>query len=246
MKGVRLQATVYSLIFFLLLPATCGLWPVSAADSTPSAGIQGQLAELKKEIASKAAALKNLVNKKLQNKAYVGKLTTKSDTGLTIATKNGPKIVNINQDTVFDSQAKTAKGKKIAAPTLKSLSQDDYLAALGDVDETGVLTARQIILLTTPPSDLKTYLWGQVVSISDQLATLKDKDSKTVAVSLPDGAAVKTNDFVILTGTINKNQIFEAEFVHVIPQGGILLPKKIASPSAKVASPTATVAPKKK
>ncbi len=30
MKGVRLQATVYSLIFFFLLPVACGLWPVSA------------------------------------------------------------------------------------------------------------------------------------------------------------------------------------------------------------------------
>ena len=125
------------------------------------------------------------------------------------------KVVSLNQDTVYESKL---KGKKLSA---KTLTEEDYLAALGDVDETGVLTAKKIILLPQPkagqPLADKTYLCGQIISISDKLITLKDKDAKNVAVSLDSESIVKLNNFVILTGTKNKNEIFEAGFVYVFP-----------------------------
>jgi len=186
-----------------------------ALDSTPSADIKSKLEELKKEIASKAAKLKQEVNRKLKDKAYAGQVKSKSNTSLTLAAGSGPKIVSLNQDTVYESKL---KGKKLSA---KTLTEEDYLAALGDVDETGVLTAKKIILLPQPkagqPLADKTYLWGQIISISDKLITLKDKDAKNVAVSLDSESIVKLNNFVILTGTKNKNEIFEAGFVYVFP-----------------------------
>ena len=211
-----------------------------AADSTPSADIKGKLDELKKEIASKAAKLKEQVDRKLKNKAYVGKIKTRSDTSITIAVRSGPKIISINQDTNFDSNV---KGKqKFSA---KTISEEDYVATLGDIDETGVMTAKKIILLSTSNSQPKTYLWGQIISVSDKLVILKSRDLKNVAVSMPPNN-VKLNDFVILTGSLNeqssssgKNEIFEAGFVYVIPQGGIIKPKKIATPSVQIATPSA-------
>ncbi len=200
--------------------------PAIAADSTPSADIKSKLEELKKEIASKAAVLKQEVDKKLTNKAYIGKIKTKSATAITLASKNSPRIVNINQDTEFVSQV---KGKKYSQ---KLMSQEDYIAALGDIDENQVLTAKKIILLPTTNYQLPTHLWGQIAAISDKLVTLKDRNLKNISVSLPNQKAIKQNDFVILTGVKNKNEIFEAEFVYVIPQGGILKLKKTATPSA--------------
>ncbi len=234
MKGYRFQFLGYSLIVSLLFTLTPILSPSYAVDSTPSADIRTKLEDLKKEIASKASALKQQIDKKLKDKAYVGKIKTKSQTALTIATKNGPKIVNVTQDSEFDSQL---KDKKI--PTLKSLTEEDYLAALGDVDETGVLTAKKIILLPTPNSELKTYLWGQVISISDKLLTIKDRNLKTIAVSYSDYSKVNIGDFIILTGSFGKNSIFDADFVYVISQGGVLKPKKIATPSGQIATPSA-------
>ena len=193
---------------------------VLAADSTPSA-----LELFNREVASKAAKLKQLVDIKLKDKAYIGKVKTKSPSSITLATENGPKIVNINQDTEFDSNF---KGKKYSQ---KLIIEEDYLAALGDIDETDVQTARKIVLLPQPKTD-KTYLWGQVVAASDKLITIKDRDHKSIAISLPNQSRVKISDHVILTGILGKNDIFEAEFVYVIPQSGILRPKKIATPSA--------------
>lgn len=201
---------------------------VFAADSTPSADIKSKLEELKKEIASKAAKLKQEVNRKLTNKAYVGNVKTNSPTSLTLASQIGPKLVSINQDTIFESKIK--KKKTFSS---KTLAEEDYIAALGDVDETGVLTAKKIILLPIPELTNKTYLWGKIVSADGKLTTLLDRNQKNIAASLPTSTNVKSGDFIIATGAKNKNDIFEAEFVHIIPQGAILKPKKVATPSAK-------------
>ncbi|MCL5784573.1 MAG: hypothetical protein M1142_04450 [Patescibacteria group bacterium] len=204
-----------------------------AAESSPSADIRAKLEELKEEIASKAAKLKQIIDRKLKDKAYVGKIKSKSDTSITVATDSGPKIVSINQDTVFDSNVKS-KTKF----SQKTMALEDYIAALGDSDETGVLTAKEIILLPAPKDQPKTYLWGQIVSISDQLVTLRNNQFKNIATTLPDRSEVKLNNFVILTGNEDKNNIFDARFAYVIPQGGTIKPKKVATPSAQISTPS--------
>lgn len=241
MKGFRVWGLATSRIAAFLLTSFVFLSPALAADSTPSADIKSKLEELKKEIASKAAKLKQEVGQRLMNKTYIGSVKTNSQTSLTLAAASGPKIVSINQDTIFESQVKSKQ--KFSQ---KGLSEESYVAALGDSDETGVLTAKKIILLPTPGSEPKTHLWGQIISISDKLITLKDRDFKVVAVSLPTGSKVSLNDFVILTGHKNKNDIFDAGFVYVIPQGGIIKPKKVATPAAQTATKSATPAAKKK
>lgn len=246
MRGNRLQVLGYSLIFFFLSTVNCTLYPIFAADSTPSADIKIKLEELKKEIASKAAKLKQEINRQLKDKAYVGEIKSKSASSITLITKNGPKIVNINQDTEFESNI---KGKKYSQ---KLLTEQDFLAALGDVDETGVLTAKKIVLLPTPNSEIKTYLWGQITAISDKLITLKGKNLKNTAVSINNPSNINIPNFVIFTGSFGKNEIFQADFAYVIPQGGVLKParpaggsKKSATASAKIATPSATPKPSK-
>ncbi|OGE64953.1 hypothetical protein A3I48_04275 [Candidatus Daviesbacteria bacterium RIFCSPLOWO2_02_FULL_36_7] len=223
------QLTVFSvLIFFLLSAVNCTLYPAYAAESTPSADIKAKLEEFRKDIASKAAQLKQVINQKLRDKAYIGTVKSKSDNSLTLSAYSEPKVISINQDTIYESKIKSKKKFN----SLQNISEEDYVAALGNIDETEVLTAKKIVLLSTASHKLKTYLWGQIISISDQLVTLKDKDFKNNAASLPDSSQVKLNDFVILTGTKDKNDIFDAGFVYVISQEGVIKPKKIATQSA--------------
>ena len=215
MRGFRVWglgiSKIIILLFIFLYPIPYTLYPTFATDSSPSADIRAKLEELKKEIASKAAALKQIVDKKLKDKAYIGKVKTKSSTSLTLSTLSGPKIVSLNQDSILPK---------------KKFAEEDYLAALGDVDETGVLTAKKIVLL--PDIHSKIYLWGQIISASGNKATLKDRTLKSIAVSLPNQAIVKMTDFVILTGRKGKNDIFEAEFVYIIAKRA----SRSASPSA--------------
>lgn len=202
---------------------------VYAAESSPSADIASKLKAFQKEAASKAAQLKDLISKRLQNKAFVGTLESQSGNSLTLAAKSGPKIISLSEDTLFESNTKSKQ--KFSR---KNLASGDYITALGDIDETGVLAAKKIILLPTTNSEKpKAYLWGQIISVSEDLATLRDKNFKNVAASLPESSKFKLNDFVILTGSFDKNNIFSAQFVYVIPQA-VIKPKKSATPSANI------------
>lgn len=238
-KDLRFKIFIVVSILLFINHQSLFINHVSAADSTPSADIKSKLEEFKKEIASKAAKLKQEVNRKLKDKAYVGQVKSKSNSSLTLAARLGPKIVSLNQDTVFESNV---KGKKFSA---KILTEEDYVVGLGDIDETGVLIAKKVILLPQPKAGQfmadKTYLWGQIIAISDKLITLKDKGAKNVAVSLNNQSEIKLNNFVILTGTKNKNDIFEAGFVYVFPQAGIIKPKKTRLPDGQVATSSAQV-----
>jgi len=200
---------------------------VQAVESSPSASIKSKLEELKKEIASKAAKLKGVVNKKLTDKAYIGTIKAKSETTITLATDTDPKVTNINEDTVFESKVKGVRNV-----SLKILETEDYIAALGDIDDTQVLTAKKIVL-HPEPAPKKEFVWGQIISISDKLITLKNNQSKNIAVSYSGDEDFKVNNFVILTGNYNENDFFDAEFLYVIKTGGILKPQKMATESAK-------------
>ena len=221
-------------LLFLLLPS-----PSYASEATPSSDIKSKLEELKREVASRAAKLKTEVTKKLTNKAYVGSLKSISSSSLTLASEAGPKLVTINQDTVYESKITHPSygGKTKTKFSQKTLSEEDYLATLGDVDETGVLTAKKIVLLPasrgerTPNTEPKTYIWGQIISASEKLFTIKDGAGKNIAATIPPQFGVETFDVIIATGNANKNEIFVADFVHIV--NAILKPTQAPKPKRK-------------
>ena len=99
-----------------------------------------------------------------------------------------------------------------------------------------MLTAKKVVLVPPPALPLKTFLWGKAIALSNKLITIRNKDGKNVAITNQTQTTIKINDYVILTGRMGKNEIFDAEFVYTIPQGGILKPKKFATPSTSPSS----------
>lgn len=186
------------LLFVMFLEQTA-----YASEASPSADIASKLKEFQKEAASKAAQLKELIAKRLQNKAYIGSIESVSGSSLTLSAKSGPKMVSFSQDTLLPK---------------KSLSLGFYVSALGDVDDTGVLRARKINLEATPSASTKTHLWGKIISLSEDLATLRDSNLKNVAVVFPKNSKIKVNDTVILTGSFEEN-VFKAGYVYVASKG---------------------------
>lgn len=242
-KGLGISLiTFFFLLFVFLYPIPYVLDPIHAVDSTPSSDIRSKLDALKTEIASKAAKLKQEVNQKLQNRAYIGNVKVKSANSITLSSASGPKIVNVNQDTVYVSNE-----KKYKTYSLKNMVEEDFLAALGDIDDTGVLTAKKIILLpTTQNPKLKTVEWGQIISMSNKSVSLKNRDQKNITLLIDVDTKfkkgddeiifsnLKLNDFAIVTGTQTQNGSLESSFIYILPQGSAVKPKvKSASPSAK-------------
>lgn len=235
MRPALLSIIIIIIINFILPPT-------DAADSTPSASVKEKLEELKQEIASKAAKLKQEVDKKLTNKAYIGIVKSKSSGSITLAGRGGSKLVSLNQDTVYEDTNPTKKGSKKIIPSLQTLKEESNIAALGDVDDTGVLHAKKIVILSPPTSHIpKSILWGQITSISDDLISVKTKEASSAAVAITKiDTKIKLSEFVIITGVKSKNDIIDAGFLYVIPSGAIVKPKT-ATPSA-----TATKSGKKK
>lgn len=221
------------LSIIIIIFITIILPPAYGADSTPSADIQSKLEQLKAEIASKAAKLKQEIGRKLQNKAYVGIVKSKSLSTITIASKSGPKMVSITEDTTFQNTNPKAKNA-----SLQAIKEEARIAALGDVDETGVLTARKIVILPPIDPEPKQIIWGQILSLSDDSATIKDAGSKSISISLTKvDQKLKINDLIIMTGVLNKAKILEAGFIYQIPQAGILKSKEATSSASPSASP---------
>jgi outer membrane lipoprotein-sorting protein len=223
-----------------------------AVESSPSADIKAKLEELKKEIASKAAKLKQIVNRSLTNKAYVGKVKTKSATSLTLAVRSGAKIVSLNQDTVFESEVKSKQ--KFSA---KTISEEDFLAALGDIDETGVLTAKKIELMPESIQQTKKVISGTVNSIDDGTLNIKDKELKNYKVSIDKNtdlitaekeillSQLKSGQQVLVVGFLQEENLIEATFVYMFTK---LQPQDIkkgsATDSSTLPSPSKKPEPK--
>jgi hypothetical protein len=232
-KNLELRVKLFLALFLIL---TALFWPLRAfaQESTTSASVKEKLEQLKQDIASKAAALKKEVTKQLENKAFMGVVKTTSDNSITIATKAGTKIASINEDTTFEDQG-TPKRKNLSIDTIE---EEDNIAALGDIDDTGVLVARRIVLLPKSSDQPKTILWGQAISISDKIITIRDRSAKSISVTTNKDttlekdkneikfADLEINDYMIVTGYFDEKEssekigVLDAEFIYVITTVG--------------------------
>lgn len=227
---------VLSLTTYYILHTT----PVLATDSTasarldasiesqrasPSASLQTKLKQLQAEIASKASELKAEVSGRLQNKAYVGKIKSKSEESLILIVKGSDPSTSSGQ------VSKTVKVNEFteAKPAFKNLKAEDYVVALGDVDESDILTAKKIIK-TTPPQDIKKVYFGEVLAVNQNMITLKTDKNLAIStnnqtdfkIGKEDGdlSDIKIGQKVVVSG-IDKNDIIKASLVYAFPPSPI-------------------------
>lgn len=219
MKRIKsLELRIMNLIatlFFLFFTLHSSLYtPALAVESTPSADIQQKLDDLKTAIASKAAKLKQEIHRKLENKAFVGEVLSKSGNSLTLRVKEASKNAVVSQDTIYGEL-----GKPKSKFSFKTLDKGMRIATLGEIDDTGTLHAKKIVLLGVAKSEQqKAIIWGQIISEEDNLLVTQTKNKQVVPVStLKIDTKFKLRDFAIVAGYKNKNDILEANFLHIIP-----------------------------
>ena len=215
--------------------------------ATSSASLQSKLRALQEEIASKAAQLKQQVTQNLQNKAYVGLFNSGSDSSFKITTlNNSTKTISVNEFTQYSSQAKVTS-KSI---NLKSLVASDSVAALGDIDDNGILTAKRVIKL--PPFQLteKQLISGSVSDINNQTITLKDKLGRMFTIKLSANTDFKQGLDDINLNSIKVNQTVIA-LVDKLSESSLSARLIYSYPTVntlknKTASPSATTSPSAK
>ncbi len=213
-----------AVVLFLLLTT-----PTFAQEASPET--KAKIEEIKRAVASKAAELKEEVNESLQNKSFVGVVSTASTTSLTLATHSGPKIVTLNQDTIYEGIKKTA------------VKEESYLAALGDIDDTGVLTAKKIVKLSDEDKDMKDVIIGKVTNNSKDSISVIEKNGTIIRVKIEKDTVLKygsksislkdirVNLDVVVIGYLKEEEI-TGSTVFVTTEAEPEDPHKVASPSA--------------
>lgn len=231
-------------LFLLLYPVPYTPYSVQATDSTqsasPSADIQNKMKALQEEIASRAAGLKEKVGNTLQNKAYIGTIKSISSPTIVVSLIKDERTVKTNEYTVYSPRG----------TTFKHLEVGDYIAALGDIDDQNVLTAKKLAVLETPTSLGKQVILGNIISLSDASISAQTKEGKSYSFSIDEDTIYKTstgqqsatlkdvhlNSLVIIVGTNLKKDIYYGRFVY-IPSNTLPLKIKSATPSSGTAKP---------
>lgn len=220
-------------------------YTVSAEEASPGASVKEKIEALKKEVASKAAQLKTEVNKDLQNRAYVGTVKSINSEEITLETLNGSKTVKVNEYTAYLDETKSTKAKL----DVKSIKEDMYIAALGDVDDKLVLTAIRVVISKPVEIPQYSYFWGQVQKIAGGNVTIKPRNGTEITVSTLGTTTyqlgteeasfidVKVNKYLAGIGSTIQDKKTQAKFLYLIPSTGYVRPeKKVASPSATPAN----------
>ncbi len=193
----------------------------ASSSASPSASLQDKLKALQADIASRANRLKDEISQKLQNQAYLGAVQSKTTDSLVLSTRSDPKTVRLDEFTLYSYQ-----GKKT---TLASLKTDDYVAALGDLDDKELLVAKKIIKLT-PPKTTKQVFWGSVVKVAALSLTVQNKAGETKTIQLTKNTSyqrdksettlneisVKQSVVVIVNEDV-KDKSVTASFVYIYP-----------------------------
>lgn len=219
-------------LLIILTPAAPSAY---AVESTPSASLQQKLLELKKEIASKAAKIKEELSKKLQNKAIPGEILSIDDKKIIIQTKSSQVTVLTSEDTIFQ--------KNNIKIDLKSLKSKDYIVAQGELDDKSNLIAKKIIIQKKPQSS-KIISWAEVQSIIGLTLKVKLPDGREINLDATD-SKFKSNKgeadlsqltfgtTVIFVGFKASDNETEARFIYIVGR------KKIG-PKLKDATKSAT------
>lgn len=234
----------FTFFLFLIFYFSFYISPLYAQSSSPSGSLIQKLDELKKDIASKAAEIKTAVNKKVQDKAVIGKILKIEDGSILIQTLSSVKKVNLDEFTQFIG----LNAKKIK---LSTLELEDNVASLGDFDDKNDLAAKKIIYLESDSWRTATssgeLVWGQIQKSQEKTISLKNKagetedivtSGQTVFMLGNNEAAIvdaKPEKFMVARGTRLKDGTFKAKFVYFIPSVGFVKPsiKSTSSGEAK-------------
>ncbi len=240
-----------TIIIFIIIINVINSQSAFAVESSGSA--KTKLQALQAEIASKAALLKQEIGNKLQNKVYSGFIKSKSLNSLTLGTPIGSKIVNVNEYTIYQSDSPITK----KTSNQSTLLPEDFVFALGDVDDTGVLTAKKVIKTATPSAARQTY-FGEVQDINEEnkaiLMQTKQGQNLTLQINSATVFKMGSSEALISDVRVQKSiiavgiadqKLLKARFIYIFPySSGIKV--KTASPSASPKEKPATTSGKKK
>lgn len=242
-------------LFLINLQPTAFAAASPSAQQSPTASSSSTLLdkinEIKTKAASKAADFLSEVTKKLQNKAYIGVITSLDQEKITIKFDEDERVISTDEYTKVVFPGKTPK----KLPVVSDIQTGDFVSALGDVDDKGVLKAKRIVKSSPIASESSKLVWGTIQKVQGGTLTLKLIDTTDQTVTASGQTSIflgqeeaslldlKSNRTVVVRGKESKDRILSASYIYIIPANPNVKPEK-KPVTAITASPSAT--PRKK
>lgn len=140
-----------------------------AQTASPGATVRDAV---QKKVAEELAAIKNSVVKR----SFVGEVTAKSDTTMTLASsRKQPRVITLLPDTTVKLAGKET--------SLADIKVGNFVISMGDVDAAGVMTAKRILVIDKPTADNRKVVFGTVTKVTPVLISIDSWNIKTTTDS---------------------------------------------------------------
>ena len=183
--------------YFVIIPLIFALTitTVRAQEASTTGTIRDAV---KAKVTEELAQIKKAVAKR----AYVGKVATKTDATITLTNlKNATRTITVTADTTI----KLASGGE---GTPADIKVDNHIIAMGDVDSSGVMTAKRIVITPAIPAEKRKAIFITYADLKAKnlksaagvkFAALKDTDK--LIVILNDTTILKIKSLTLPTPT---------------------------------------------
>jgi len=236
MKKTKVVLIILILIFGLL--STLNVW--AQTPSTQSARNQNENLESLKKLVQE-------IKEKNKIKVYAGTIKGILGTSINLETKNGNKIVKIDNQTriTFDSPSKE--------PKLENILVDQFAIALGELDQSKIMTAKTLQIFSSQPLVKRKAIFGIIKSVDHEsiviVHQIKGEETKInfspqTKIKTAQGelkiADLKIGGKVAIVGTLNDSGEMSAIKVLFIPKDFSNLIKKFENKSTDSANQPST------
>ncbi len=114
---------------------------------------------VKQKVSEELAQIKQDISKK----AFVGSISSKTE-----ATVNLVNYAGQNRSALVTTDT-AIKLKDNSDGTPADLKTGDYILVMGDVDGSGNMTAKRLLVIASPPAEKRQAVWGMVTSIGNTI-----------------------------------------------------------------------------
>ena len=183
----------FIIIFCLILPFTFYILHLPKVFAQTTSSDSSQLRDsVKQKVAEELAQIKQAVSKK----AFLGTISSKN-----AATFNIANYLNQNRSAIVSTDT-VIKLKNGSDGTPADLKTGDYILIMGDVDSTGNMTAKRLLVIAPPAVDKRASYWGKVTATGstvtiDKLTAKLVSDTYISTTNAGKTVKLKTSDIKV-------------------------------------------------
>lgn len=160
-----------------------------AQSASPGATIRKNIEE---SVATTMAAIKQNIVKR----SFVGEVTAKSDTSMTLASsRKQPRVITFLPDTTVKVAGKET--------SLADVKVGNFVISMGDVDTAGSMTAKRILVIDKPVADNRRIVIGTVTKATSALINIDTAKKESWGIKVTTDPKLVVGDRIMVIGKLS-------------------------------------------